>query len=67
VFGISRDVPDNAVFLNNGETIAVAYAAAHTVVLYDVVENQQAFLQVSPCSAQPHASASFGKRSSAAA
>jgi hypothetical protein len=52
VFGISRDVPDNAVFLNNGDTIAVAYAAAHTVVLYDVVENQQAFLQVSSCSTE---------------
>lgn len=44
-YGIS-DVPNNIVNISDSNNDLVAYAAAHTAVIYDKHTNSQTFLQV---------------------
>ena len=47
VYGISTDIRDNAVYLSGGDSERIAYAAGHTLVVFDSIASTQTFLQVS--------------------
>eukprot|EP00873_Tetraselmis_striata_P037167 jgi/Tetstr1/457431/TSEL_004215.t1 len=44
-FSFSRHVPGGAAYLSNGEDDRVAYASAHTLVIYDAKDHSQMLLQ----------------------